>query len=126
MKSIITALNSDPGLKAHVSAADLSAGLAAARSLNKLLAIVIDETGVNADGILSPEDLMMVSDAVRARAGYYNNFLTGHGDDEWNVETGFHLLQNDGGILTFQGRNMINTVIDAIFHMASNTMTAAS
>ena len=120
LESIITAIKADSGLTSRISAAQLADGIAASRSLNAVLATVIDETGVNADGVISPEDLMAISDAVRSNAEHYSTFVTGHGDDEWNSETGFHFLQNDGGILTFQGRNMINTVIDAIYHYGFN------
>ena len=99
LESIITAIKADGGLTSRISARELADGIAAARSLNALLATVIDETGVNADGVISTADLMAVSDAVRADPARYNAFVEGHGDDEGNVETGFHLLQNDGGIL---------------------------
>ncbi len=115
LESIIAAINADPGLRG-VTPGQKADGIAAARNLNALLATVIDELGLNIDNVISPEDLMAISDAVRTNPARYAEFLDGHGDDEGNVETGFHLLQNDGGLLSFQGRNMINTVLDAIYH----------
>lgn len=106
----------DPGLNAHVPAAEIARGLAAVDSLSALLTEVIDRLGVNRDGNLTPADLMAVSDAIRAVPADYQRFLTAHGDDEWNSETGYHLLQNDGGSLMFQGRKFLDTVVDAIFH----------
>lgn len=117
LKSIIKALSADPGLKANVSDEDMAGGIAATRKLNKLLATVIDETGVNDDNLITPEELMMVSDAIRANHIYRGQFAIAHGDDEWDSETGFHLLQNDGGTMTFQGRKLVDTVVDAIFHV---------
>lgn len=116
LESIVTAILADPGLKANVTATELADGIAAARSMNALLATIIDETGVNADGVISEADMVAISEATRANATYYDTFLAGHGDDEWNIETGFHLVQNDGGLLQFQGRKLIDTVLDAIYH----------
>lgn len=116
LESIISALSADPGLKASVSTRDMNGGIAAARRLNTLLATIIDETGVNADGVISEADMLVISEATRANRAYYRSFIDGHGDDESGIETGFHLLQNDGGILQFKGRKLIDTVIDAIYH----------
>lgn len=116
LESIIDLIKADAGLKMHVTATGMADGIAAARQLNRLLATVIDETGVNKDHIITAADLMKVSDAVQAKAAYYGKFVLAHGDDEGPNETGFHLLQNDGALQTFQGRNAIDTVIDAIFH----------
>ena len=116
LESIITAISNDPGLKANVTPSDLAEGIAAARNLNLILAKVIDKTGVNADGVITMADLEIVSDAVQADTDLYGPFARYHGDDESASETGFHLLQNDGGVQNFQGRNLINTVIDAIYH----------
>lgn len=107
----------DPGLIANVRAAELVKGLAALDSLSALMISVIDRLGVNKDGLLSEADIMAVSDAIRAEPTDYRGFVRAHGDDEWNSETGFHLLQNDGGSLMFQGRKFVDTVVDAIFHI---------
>lgn len=107
---------SDPGLNANLRPAEITRGLAAVDNLAALLVSVIDRLGVNEDGLLTEADLMAVSDAIRARPADYQRFVTAHGDDEWNSETGFHLLQNDGGSLLFQGRAFVDTVVDAIFH----------
>lgn len=106
----------DPGLNAHVSDAEIAKGLAAVDSLTALLTEVIGRLGVNRDRILTEADVMAVSNAIRAEPVDYLRFLTAHGDDEGNSETGYHLLQNDGGTLMFQGRKFLDTVVDAIFH----------
>jgi Ca2+-binding RTX toxin-like protein len=53
---------------------------------------------------------------VQGDAQEYDLFLEAHGDDEGGVETAFHLLQGNGGTLMFQGRDFIDTVVDAIYH----------
>lgn len=106
----------DPGLNAHVSDAEIARGLAAVDSLSALLTSVIDRLGVNRDHLLTEADLKAISTAIRAVPDDYQRFVTAHGDDEGTTETGYHLLQNDGGNLMFQGRKFLDTVVDAIFH----------
>ena len=113
---MIKVINSDPGLKSHVSDADLAEATAASRTLNRLLATIIDQTGANSDHIITPAEMAAISDAVRANPDTMSAFVAAHGDDEWNSETGFHLVQDDGAISMFQGRNAVDTVIDAIYH----------
>jgi Ca2+-binding RTX toxin-like protein len=116
LTSLTTALTRDTGLTAGVSAADLQAGLAAAEALNAQILALFAELGLNADGRITGADLQLLSDRVQADGTTYNTFLLHHGDDEWSGETGFHLLQNDGGNLMFQGRKFVDTVADAIYH----------
>ena len=41
-----------------------------------------------------------------------------HGDDESDAETGFHLVQNDGGTSRLFGDDKaVNTVADGIYHL---------
>ncbi len=114
--SIITALKADRGLAKEQSDRKIEKGIAAAETLNALLLQVIAATGANADGRIDVADMVAISKAVYANPADYVRFLEAHGDDEGNVETGFHLVQNDGGSLTFDGRNFIDTVADAIYH----------
>ena len=107
----------DPGLRGNTSAADIAGGVAAARDMNDVIQEAMDATGVNDDGTLSVADLRTLSAFIRRDADLYERFLIGHGDDEGNEETGFHLVQGDGGTLKFQGRAFINTVADAIYHV---------
>ena len=116
LESIIEALKADTGLAAGTTLAEFNAGIAAARKLNEVLGEAIEHFGYNADKVITPEELMEISNYVRATPLLHYYFLMGHGNDEGNTETGFHKLQNDGGNLTFQGRNMVDTVIDAIYH----------
>ena len=116
LESIIRAIQLDPGLIAQTPANEIADGIAAARQLNDVLGQVIELFHLNADGVITPEEMMQISDYVRATPLLHYYFLMGHGNDEGALETGFHKLQNDGGSLLFQGRNMIDTVIDAIYH----------
>ncbi|MFM7313652.1 MAG: hypothetical protein ACKO0M_10880, partial [Cyanobium sp.] len=104
----------DPGLPRWTSARDINDGLAAANDLNQLLLEAVDATGVQGDGWLSRQDLREINRWIRANR--YDAFVLLHGDDENGSETGFHLIQNDGGSTQFFGQNLVNTVADGIYH----------
>jgi Ca2+-binding RTX toxin-like protein len=121
LEAIPAAVLSDPGLRVATSAADIRDGAAAARLMNDVIATAIGATGVNEDGLLTAGDLRTISKFIRDDPALYDAFVEGHGDDEGNVETGFHLVQGDGGTLEFQGRTFVNTVADAIYHIGFQT-----
>jgi len=116
LENLVAAVGADPGLRAQTSAADIRGGLAAATTLNRVLLEAIAASGVNDDGLLTGADMEQVSHAVFRNPAAWQQFILGHGNDNGSVETGFHLVQNDGGSMQFKGRNFINTVADAIYH----------
>ena len=116
LDSISNYLALDPGLMDSIGIDDLQGGQDAANLMNRVIVDAIEATGVNEDGLLSPGDLRKISDHVRANSELYNLFVDGHGNDEGDEETGYHLVQGDGGSLRFQGRNFVNTTGDAIYH----------
>ena len=117
LETIAERVSNDPGLAANIIRADIDGGVAAAMLMNTVIMAAIEATGVNADGRLTPDDLRAISDYIRANPELYEQFVEGHGNDEGNVETGFHLVQGDGGAYQFQGRNFVDTVADAIYHV---------
>ncbi|MEM8653792.1 MAG: hypothetical protein AAGF36_03535 [Pseudomonadota bacterium] len=117
LESIAELVLGEPGLIANVIPAEIQGGADAARLMNEVIADAMEATGVNDDGQLTPEDLYVLSAHIRADAEEYAKFVEGHGDDEGNEETGFHLVQGDGGAYIFQGRDFIDTVADAIYHI---------
>ena len=52
--------------------------------------------------LLNPA-LAAVSAAIYANPADYVQFFEQHGNDNGTVEWGFHLVQNDGGTLEFDG-----------------------
>lgn len=116
LDAIATHTAADPGLAANTSAEDIAGGVDAALLMNRVIEEVLAATGVNNDGRITADDMRAISSYVRANPELYDRFVEGHGDDEGNVETGFHLVQGDGGTLKFQGRKFIDTVADAIYH----------
>lgn len=106
----------DRGLSKWTSADDINSGAAAADGLNHLIDDGFTENDATADGWITIEDLMALNLWVKADPGRYAQFIAFHGDDEDGVETGFHLVQGDGGSVKYFGENLINTVADGIYH----------
>jgi Ca2+-binding RTX toxin-like protein len=105
----------DGGLATHTSAAQIRGGLDAANALNELILKAVKATDVNLDGWISRGDLRQISKWIQTNS--YDDFLAFHGDDEGGVETGFHLIQGDGGNVQALGKALINTVADGIYHI---------
>ncbi|WP_299207261.1 calcium-binding protein [uncultured Tateyamaria sp.] len=117
LETIAELVETEPGLIANIYPGDIQGGADAARQMNEVFETAMTATGVNTDGILTPEDLYILSAYIQNNAALYAAFIEGHGDDEGNEETGFHLVQGDGGALEFRGRDFIDTVADAIYHL---------
>ncbi len=117
MDRILRFVERDGGIQKNVSNADIRGGIAGGVMMNNAIGQAIEDTGVNDDGRITAADLMKISDHIRANPALYGEFVIGHGDDEGNEETGFHLVQGDGGTLQFQGRDYVDTVADAIYHV---------
>ncbi len=66
--------------------------------------------------MISASDLVAISNAFQGDAALLASFTQAHGDDSWDEETGFHLMQNDGASLIFQDQNLVDSVLDSIFH----------
>ena len=117
LDAIADLVAADPGLPANIYQTEIDDGVAAALSVNDVIETAIMGTGVNSDEEISADDMYALSAYIRADPVLYANFLEGHGNDEGNIETGFHLVQGDGGAYQFQGRGFLDTVADAIYHV---------
>ncbi len=108
---------SDAGLAGNkrVLATDIQMGAASANSMNALIIEAIKATSTANDGKLTAADVRDISDYLKTH--YATEWVTLHGDDETGVETGFHLVQNDGATRTLYDKNAVNTVADGIYHL---------
>jgi Ca2+-binding RTX toxin-like protein len=119
---IVETIVGDPGLAASLSWPQIKGGATAADGLNNLIVSGIDALhqagGADADtSRLSSSEVLWINDWIRRDANRYASFEALHGDDEMGVETGYHLVQNDGGNTSLFGRNAINTIFDGIYHI---------
>jgi len=124
LDTILTTLASDPGLTDAATLASQAGkvartiqGLQAASSINTLIDNAIKATGVATDGLISAEDVKTINTWIRADATRLSGFISAHGDDENGVETGYHLIQGDGGLIQYDGLNFANRVVDGLYHI---------
>jgi Ca2+-binding RTX toxin-like protein len=109
----------DPGLAGANEAASIQTGLAAANGLNQLLIQGLQDIGCFDKVVLTAADIVSLNAWFRdpTHPERLSQFIAFHGDDENGEETGFHTIQNDGGNRLFDGRTLIDTVLDGLYHI---------
>ncbi|MFN9659111.1 MAG: bluetail domain-containing putative surface protein [Cyanobacteriota bacterium] len=112
----------DSGLGTTLAWSDLAAGATAANHLNGLILQGLDALKLagqaDADSTrISSAEVRWINQWINTNQSRYNFFLANHGDDENGLETGYHHVQNDGANTVFFGRNLIDTVLDGIYHI---------
>ncbi|MEB3168482.1 MAG: hypothetical protein VKK97_07085, partial [Synechococcaceae cyanobacterium] len=119
---IVETIVADPGLAANITWPQIEGGAMAADGLNSLILQGID--ALNQAGAadsdptrLSTAEVLWINGWIRSDANRYATFINLHGDDENGVETGYHLVQNDGANTTLFAQNAINTIFDGIYHI---------
>lgn len=115
LDTILDWIETDEGLQHHISSNEIGKGSAAAATMNQIIVEAIKATGAANDGEIDAGDVYAMASWIKARRK--DAWTAAHGDDEKGVETGFHLVQNDGAARDVFGRNAINTVADAIYHL---------
>lgn len=119
LDQVIRIIGTDDGLAHNISHQQTVAGATAADTINWLIINAIRATGAANDGVITTTETYGLSDFIRATS--YATFVAAHGDDENSVETGFHLLQGDGGTSQLFGEDAVNTVLDGIYHIGFAT-----
>ncbi len=106
----------DPGLAGNTEASAIAAGLQAANGLNQLIITGLREIDSLNDVVLDSDDIRRLNTWLRSDTARQSTFQVFHGDDENGVTTGFHNIQNDGANEKFRGLNLVDTVLDGIYH----------
>lgn len=115
LDQLVSLITLDEGLNRKIANSEIFAGASAANGMNVLIVEAIRATGA-ADGASIEIDELREMNAY-LRANHLNEWTTLHGDDEDGVETGFHLVQNDGASSRLFDRNAVNTVADGLYHL---------
>jgi len=115
LDALVDLITADPGLAAKIPLAEVYAGARFADQLDALIVEAIRATGVANDANLTAADLYDVNAWLRAT--HAADWVALHGNDEYKVETGFHLVQGDGATTVLYDRNAVNTVADGIYHL---------
>ncbi len=115
LDQIVEYIYRDLGLAGATDGKDIRAGAQAANRLNEMIVQAAQATHAADDKVFTAAEVTAMNAYLR------NNFRTewalAHGDDETGSETGFHLVQNDGGTTRYRGEQLLDTVVDGIYHM---------
>ena len=112
---LIAGIWNDPGLATDIRTSELRAGVAAAKDVAEMWLEAIFATGTANDGHISRGDIYAISEFINQNL--YTDFVSAHGNDEMDVETGFHLVQGDGGEAIWNNHRLVDTVADGLFHV---------
>ncbi len=115
LDQLVNLITADTGLNSKVATSDIKTAALAADAMNALILQAIRATGVANNGDVSAGDVRDLNAWLRANA--LTQWETLHGDDEDCVETGFHLVQNDGAKTPLYGKNAVDTVADGLYHL---------
>ncbi|MBI4998347.1 MAG: hypothetical protein HZC22_15935 [Rhodocyclales bacterium] len=88
-----------------------------ADKLNHEIVDLIARTGAASDRWITVDEVAAMNTLIRSDAAALEEWTALHGDDEGSVETGYHLIQNDGANTDFLAENLADTVADGIYHM---------
>lgn len=119
LDKLIQIIGEDDGLRNNISETQIRGGAAAADRINHIIVDAINATGALDDGHLTVAETYELSAWIHANR--QAEFVAAHGDDENGVETGFHLIQGDGGASYLLGEEAVNTVMDGIYHIGFDT-----
>ncbi len=107
----------DEGLRVTIPREEILAGARAADALNLMILEGIEALDLTAGRLIDATDVLALNAWFRADPARYDRFVVLHGDDEDGIETGYHLVQNDGAWTAQFGRNLANTVADGLYHI---------
>lgn len=116
LDAILFVIDHDEGLVANTSATDRMYGRQAANLMNHLIVEAIVAVQADADGIITEAEVFDI--AMYLNVSYRYAWYFYHGDDsDGGSESGYHLVQNDGGTWNIYGENALTTVFDGLFHL---------
>lgn len=112
---LVEIITNDPGLHARIPVREINAGAAAADDMNEIIVDGIKATGIANNSEIDGADVRDLHDWIEDN--HKDRWTVLHGDDENGEETGFHLVQGDGGTTKLFGYDAINTVADQVYHL---------
>ena len=115
LDQLVEFLYADNGLAGNNSASGINTGATAANRMNQIILEAAVAKGALADGKFTVDEVLAMNAWIRSNR--LTEWTALHGDDNGDTETGFHMVQNDGGNSQYRGNNLINTVEDGIYHL---------
>ncbi|MFC7473136.1 calcium-binding protein [Dankookia sp. GCM10030260] len=114
---IVDTLATDAGLAANIPAAQIAAGLQAADGLNRSIAEGIAALRLLDDGRIGVADVAALNGWIRSDAGRPALSTALPGETRTGVETGYHLIKDDGGTSSYLGFNLVDTLADGLYRI---------
>ena len=115
LDQIVEYIYRDLGLAGATDGKDIRAGAQAANRLNEMIVQAAQATHAADDKVFTAAEVTAMN--AYLRTNFRTEWALAHGDDETGFETGFHLVQNDGGTTRYRGEQLLDTVVDGIYHM---------
>ncbi len=112
---LVSVITTDKGLTAEISTGEIYEGATAADDMNQIIVEAIRATGAANNGRIDVADVYAINGYIQDT--YADQWVTLHGDDECEEESGFHYVQNDGATSKLFGQMAIDTVADGIYHL---------
>ena len=119
---LVDVINADPGILRNISSPDIAKAARAADKLNHLILDGISVLGLADDLRFDGSDLRELSDWVVSFEGRQQNFEFQYGTSNSGAETGFQLVEGDGGSSRLFGEAAINEVADGIYSFGFGTI----
>jgi hypothetical protein len=116
---IVPYIYNNEGLLLNVSMGGLREAARSANGMNELIVEAIKETGAAQDNYISVDEVKQMNQYLVEN--YESKWGELHGDDENGLETGYHLVQNDGARGDAYGKNVINKLADGVYHLGFYT-----
>ena len=119
LDKIIPYIYNDEGLALNVSMEDIREASKSANEMNKLIVEAIRMTDVASDDYISVDEVKLLNKYLVEN--HASRWIELHGDDEGDIETGYHRIQNNGSKGTVYNKNLINKLADGIYHLGFYT-----
>ena len=118
LDEVIEIIYHDKGLQKHISTGDMRIGATSCNTMNSFLLEAIKQTNAGVLGKYTKKDMQAV-----------NTYLVSHYADAWEEaygyddddESGYHTVQWNGAKSKLFGKNAINKVFAAIYHLGFET-----
>lgn len=112
---IVEIIHEDTRLARRVEQDSIIEAAGSADRMNTIILEAIYMKGCANDNEINTADARSINDYIYDN--YQMEWIELHGDDENGVETGFHLVQNNGAKTLLFGVNAVNQVADGIYHL---------
>ncbi len=115
LDSLVDIIVNDAGLNDRLSQSQINAGARSADGMGRIIAEGVRATGIADDGKFDTFDMIALNRWIHGNR--LTQWVDLHGDDENGIETGFHLVQNDGGRSYLFGEKAVDTIADGLYHL---------